>query len=218
MKPSAALLIDLENFYRSRLDHFHNAGVRPESRPSLGDDLAVLVRHARRAVGLPFAVTRAYADFHALGAGPQEVMRQGVEPVQVFRLSGRAASKNAADMKLAMDAVALLCDGGHVEHVVLVSGDADFIPVVLELKRRGAAVSVVAVSGATSELLPRFVDQFELFEALEQADADVGEGRAPADHRPLTPLSPSGSTKVKLAQAGDPGAAPHTPEHYRRLL
>src|SRR5690242_9450544 len=128
MKPSAALLIDLENFYLSRLDHFRDENLRPEDRPSFAEDLRNLTKHAARMAGLPFAVRRAYADFDALRVDPQDLMRQGVEPVQVFRLSGKTGNKNAADMKLAMDAVALL-GSAPVEHFVLVSGDADFIPV-----------------------------------------------------------------------------------------
>lgn len=137
MKPSAVLLIDLENFVLSRFDHFNDESIRSEDRPSFTEDLKNLVRHAQRMAGLPLAVRRAYADFESLRVDPQDLMRQGVEPVQVFRLSGKSANKNAADMKLAMDAVSLLSSGGQFEHFVLVSGDADFIPVILELKRAG---------------------------------------------------------------------------------
>ena len=171
MKPSAALLIDLENFYLSRIDHFNGEGIRIEDRPSFAEDLRNLVRYAHGITQMPFAVRRAYADFDALKVNPQELMRQGVEPVQVFRLSGKTANKNAADMKLAMDAVSLNSAGGPVEHFVLVSGDADFIPVILELKRRGHTVSVIAVTGATNEFIQRFVDHFELFESRQSLEA-----------------------------------------------
>ncbi len=171
MKPSAVLLIDLENFVLSRFDHFNDESIRSEDRPSFTEDLKNLVRYAQRMAGLPLAVRRAYADFESLRVDPQDLMRQGVEPVQVFRLSGKSANKNAADMKLAMDAVSLLSSGGQFEHFVLVSGDADFIPVILELKRRGHTVSVIAVTGATNELIQRFVDSFELFENLVAAEA-----------------------------------------------
>ncbi len=169
MKPSAALLIDLENFYLSRIDYLNDENFRSENRPSFAEDLKNLVRYAQKMAGLPFAVRRAYADFDSLNVNHQELMRQGVEPVQVFRLSGKTGNKNAADMKLAMDAVSLLSSGGHIEHFVLVSGDADFIPVILELKRLGHAVSVIAVTGATNEFIQRFVDKFELFENLATA-------------------------------------------------
>ncbi|QJW98978.1 NYN domain-containing protein [Frigoriglobus tundricola] len=179
MKPSAVLLIDLENFFLSRVQHFDSKAVPPSGRPAFAKDFEHLIAFAQRMAGAPFAVRRAYADYVTLRVGPRELMRQGVEPVQVFRLSGaRSGSKNAADMRMAMDATALLASAGHAEHFVLVTGDADFIPVILELKRHGRAVSVIGVTGATNELIQRFVDNFELFEdllAAEEVEVRSGE-------------------------------------------
>ena len=189
MKSSAALLIDLENFYLSRIDHFNDAGVRVEDRPALADDLRNLVRGAQAVAKTPFAVRRAYADFDALKVNPRELMGQGIEPVQVFRLSGRTGNKNAADMKLAMDAVSLDAGGGPVEHFVLVSGDADFIPVILELKRRGHTVSVIAVTGATNEFIQRFADHFELFETRHPLAAKKAAREAPETPPDLAPVA-----------------------------
>lgn len=200
MKPSAVLLIDLENFYCSREDYCRNGPPPGYDRARFGSDLDKLLSYARsmtadRATGaeLPFTVKRAYADFNVakypagapphyyLRQLPDELLSQGVEPVQVFRLSrggGGRGSKNAADMRMAMDATALLASAGHVEHFVLVTGDADFIPVILELKRHGHTVSVIGVTGATSPKIQRFVDNFELFEdllAAEEVEARTGE-------------------------------------------
>jgi uncharacterized LabA/DUF88 family protein len=183
MKPSAVLLIDLENFYYSREDN-----VPGYDRHWFAADLERLLGFAREMVEpLPFTVRRAYANFSVVrypkGAPrefplqiiPDALMRQGIEPVQVFRLSsgggnGGRGGKNAADMRMAMDASALLSGGGDIEHFVLVTGDADFIPVILELKRQGLSVSVIGVANATNELIQRFVDDFELFEDLVAAE------------------------------------------------
>lgn len=200
MKASAVLLIDLENFFCSRED-FCRKSLNPlYDRARFNDDLERLIAYARAMTAargtvaeLPFTVRRAYADFnavryvpggpqHYLRQIPEEVLSQGVEPVQVFRLS--RGGKNAADMKMAMDATTLLFTAGHVEHFVLVTGDADFIPVILELKRHGRAVSVIGVTGATSPKIQRFVDNFELFEdllAAEEVEARTGDTAPAAD-------------------------------------
>ncbi|MCI0703444.1 MAG: NYN domain-containing protein [Planctomycetia bacterium] len=192
MKPSAVLLIDLENFYYSREDN-----VPGYDRHWFASDLEKLLGFAREMVEpLPFTVRRAYANFSVVrypkGAPrefplqviPDTLLRQGVEPVQVFRLSsgtggtGGRGSKNAADMRMAMDATSLLAGGGHIEHFVLVTGDADFIPVILELKCQGLSVSVIGVANATNELIQRFVDNFEQFEdlvAAEEVEAQSGQ-------------------------------------------
>lgn len=200
MKPSAVLLIDLENFFCSREDFCRKSLNPPYDRARFNDDLERLIAYARAmtaargtAAELPFTVRRAYADFnavryvpggpqHYLRQIPEEVLSQGVEPVQVFRLS--RGGKNAADMKMAMDATTLLFTAGHVEHFVLVTGDADFIPVILELKRHGRAVSVIGVTGATSPKIQRFVDNFELFEdllAAEEVESRTGDSAPAAD-------------------------------------
>ena len=199
MKPSAVLLIDLENFYCSREDYCRNGPPPGYDRGRFSYDLDKLLCYARsmtadRATGheLPFTVKRAYADFNVakypagsapvyyLRQLPDELLSQGVEPMQVFRLSrggGGRGSKNAADMRMAMDA-AQLAISEHVEHFILVTGDADFIPVILELKRHGHTVSVIGVTGATSPKIQRFVDNFELFEdllAAEEVESRSGE-------------------------------------------
>src|SRR5262245_1498563 len=200
MKPSAVLLIDLENFYCSREDYCRTSPPSGYDRTRFAYDLEKLLSFARSMVeSLSFTVRRAYANFNAArypgGAPPQhylrhipdELMRQGVEPVQVFRLS-QSGSKNAADMRMAMDATALLNSVGNVEHFVLVTGDADFIPVILELKRHGYSVSVIGVTGATNALIQRFVDNFELFEdlvAADEAEARSGEVAPSADITPV---------------------------------
>jgi uncharacterized LabA/DUF88 family protein len=200
MKPSAVLLVDLENFFCSREDYCEVMKEPLYDRVRFAKDLEKLLTFARQMTGgLPFTVKRAYANYQTwrldnlrsreyyLRNIPDELMRQGVEPVQVFRLSqGRPGSgKNAADMRMAMDATALLTGSGNVEHFVLVTGDADFIPVVLELKRHGHSVSVIGVTNATNELIQRFVDNFQLFEdllAAEEVEEQSGEqADAPAD-------------------------------------
>jgi uncharacterized LabA/DUF88 family protein len=240
MKPSAVLLIDLENFYLSREDYLEETKGPGYDRTRFGEDLEKLLGFARAmAEGLPFTVKRAYANYQAwrpyadktrdfyLRLIPDELMQQGVEPVQVFRLSqGRPGpgGKNAADMRMAMDATALLNGVGNVEHFVLVTGDADFIPVILELKRHGHTVSVIGVTGATNELIQRFVDNFELFEDLLDAErfaarngdlAATDEGLAPVGEAIRNLLGRTGRVRFKilkpllpllLKHAFDPGA------------
>src|SRR5436305_9034210 len=107
MKPSAVLLIDLENFFLSRVQFFNERSIPAGSRPAFAKDFQQLITFAQRMAGAPFAVRRAYADYVTLRVGPRELMRQGVEPVQAFRLSrARSGSKNAADMRLALAATA----------------------------------------------------------------------------------------------------------------
>ena len=183
---SAALLVDLENFFLAREERSYFAG---DEVYSLAEDLDRLLRYVEViAAGRRRAVSRAYANYSAsrpgdgerrwdyyLQGAPKTLMERGVEPVQVFRFPG-GGSKNAADMRLAMDAIALVRDNPGIEQVALVSGDADFVPMILELRRVGLEVVVIGVREHTKAVLEQYCDRFEYFEDLVAAEEN-GVGR-----------------------------------------
>ena len=183
---SAALLIDLENFFLAREERTYFSG---DEIYSLADDLDRLLRYVDvLGGGSRRAVSRAYANFSASRPGdgerrwdyymqgaPKTLMERGVEPVQVFRFPG-GGNKNAADMRLAMDAIALVRDNPRIRQITLVSGDADFIPMILELRKAGTEVVVVGVREHTKPVLERYCDRFEYFEDLVAAEEN-GAGK-----------------------------------------
>lgn len=171
---NSILLIDLENFYLARE---HTSGTYRSSE--LSNDLEELSRFLGDVAGTRrVTVRRAYANYNAarqageagrwdffLQRAPKTLMECGIEPVQVFRFPG-GGNKNAADMRLAMDASVLVTENENIEQCVLVTGDADFIPLILDLRRRGIEVVVIGVRGHTKMVLERYCDRFEYFEDL----------------------------------------------------
>ncbi len=199
MVRGAALFIDLENFFLSREKLLEG---RPNESFNFAEELSELVSIVREKVGAGLrngderrmVLMRAYADFSArrsdrskadrrfdyyLREFSRELMGLGIEPIQVFRFSQRS-SKNAADMRLAMDATALMRENPAVDHVTIVSGDADFTPVVLEMKRHGVYVCVIGVQGSTMQQggLLGFSDEFDFFDDLKAARAALEESGA----------------------------------------
>jgi uncharacterized LabA/DUF88 family protein len=188
MQPShSILLIDLENFFLSREKNFARA-VTTESY-GFSYDLEKLCHFSAGLAGKRrLIVRRAYAPFNVfrsleLGGKdyylqhlPALLMEQGIEPIQVFRYPG-GGHKNAADMRLAMDATSLLSTRAGIEQAILVTGDADFIPLALELRTRGAEVVVIGVKNSTSSVLQRYCDRFEFFEDLvAEQEVEAGTG------------------------------------------
>ncbi len=188
MQPSYSIfLIDLENFFLSREKNFDRA-VSTESY-GFGYDLEKLCQFSASLAGKRrLIVRRAYAPFNVfrtvetggkdyyLQHLPPLLMEQGIEPIQVFRYPG-GGHKNAADMRLAMDATSLLSTRSGIEQVVLVTGDSDFIPLALELRSRGAEVVVIGVKNSTSNVLQRYCDRFEFFEDLvAEQEVEAGSG------------------------------------------
>lgn len=165
MPDNVALLIDLENFYLAR----ENLSDRYDHR-AFRSDLELLTTFVLQEVDKHrLIVQRAYANFkvsrkdgdrrdYYLEGIPDHLMNCGIEPVQVFRFP-KGTNKNAVDMRIAMDATSLVSTRSPVQQFILVTGDSDFIPVILELKRHGPRVTVIGVKGSTSDLFERYCDK-----------------------------------------------------------
>src|ERR687895_2586309 len=74
--------------------------------------------------------------------------------------------KNAADIKLAVDALELAFQRDFITTFVVGSGDSDFTPLVLKLREMNKRVIGVGVEGSTSEMLPGACDEFLFYESL----------------------------------------------------
>ena len=118
MDPRAriALLIDADNSSASKID---------------------LILNELSAYG-ETSIRRAYGNWTKAGLRPwAEVLHpRAIRPVQQFDYS---RGKNASDMAMVVDAMALLYND-HPDAFGIVSSDADFTPLVMHLREKGAAV------------------------------------------------------------------------------
>jgi uncharacterized protein (TIGR00288 family) len=110
-------------------------------------------------------VRRAYADWNLFAEYRQALVGQRIEMIEIPQRTGMVR-KNAADIKLAVDALELAFSRDFVTTFVIASGDSDFTPLVLKLRELNKRVIGVGVEGSTSELLPGACDEFLFYEAL----------------------------------------------------
>lgn len=180
---NVAVFIDAENLFKGY-------GKLEIPDVSMADILKQLEDATAREAGAgSIAVSRAYADWNALGLEDfrRDVERSGVATVQVF--SAGIASKNAADIELVVDCLRLASDLEQLEVFVVVSGDGDFVPLVRRLHELDKYVVGATLTGhRVNSLLEREVDQY------------VELKLAPA---PVAPRQPVFSA--------DPFAVPQTP-------
>ncbi len=108
---------------------------------------------------------RAYADWNLFSEHRQALLSQRIEMIEVPQRSG-TIRKNAADIKLAVDALELAFERDFITTFVIASGDSDFTPLVLKLRELNKRVIGVGVEGSTSELLPGACDEFLFYERL----------------------------------------------------
>ncbi len=188
-----AVLIDFENFFLARESQLLRtaSGASYHDMP-LATDLRSLVRYCKEVSGNSLRVLRAYSDYTArrevltdrtdpglgpprydyyLSRTPRTLVELGIEPIQVFRYSSSShagrGSKNAVDIRMAMDASALCREEPRFDLLILVSGDADFIPVVVDCRRHGTRVFGIGVGGSTNRNIEEFCDRYEDFGELE---------------------------------------------------
>ncbi len=110
-------------------------------------------------------VKRAYGDWSRFSRYQSELTQNAIDLIQLY--SGRpGATKNAADIHIAIDAMEIVFSHAQIDTFALVSGDSDFTALVRKLRSYGKYVIGVGLRSSTSELLVRACDEFVLYENL----------------------------------------------------
>jgi uncharacterized protein (TIGR00288 family) len=149
-------------------------------------------------------VRRAYADWTSFDEDRRMLTRHNVELIEIPQRMG-AVRKNAADIKMAVDAVELCLERNYITTFVLCTGDSDFTPLVQKLRELNRSVIGIGIEASTSALLPPACDEFMFYERLEGVD--------PAPPRKRAARSTSGrarkatKTAAPVADDGDEPAA-----------
>lgn len=142
--PNAVLLIDYENIY-----YFFEKQVTPTAGSGTGQEalgwLRRLRAHLTEKVGEQVISLDAYADFERLPEDAQgDLYLLGAETHHVVGTD----HKNAADMRLCIDALEILYTRPNIASFVLAAGDRDYIPLLRHLRKQGKTVRVVGFPGA----------------------------------------------------------------------
>lgn len=166
-KGFAAVFIDFENIYYYLKESYADL-------PDLNDYILDMLRNLRsyldRRLGLQTILTKAYADFEQLKIAPQGgLYLMGVETHNVLGTD----HKNAADMRLSIDAVETLYTRPEIDTFVFVAGDRDYIPVIQHLKRQARYVYAVAFRGNISSDLMMNVGSRYFIDAVSLLDPNA---------------------------------------------
>ena len=176
-----ALFLDYENLAigaREQL-HLNDFNFRP-----VADALAERGR---------VVVRRAYADWSRFDEDRRMLTRHHVELIEIPQRMG-SVRKNAADIKMAVDAIELCFERDYITTFVLGTGDSDFTPLVHKLRELNRRVIGIGVEASTSALLPPACDEFLFYERLE--GVDLGEQRR-APSRPARGRKPAAAAAVE---------------------
>ena len=145
-------------------------------------------------------VRRAYGNWTkgALMGWQQRLLEHAIRPIQQFDYSKR---KNASDMAMTVDAMELLYTD-KPDAFGIVSSDADFTPLVMHLRSKGAAVFGFGAAQTPKpfvnacsrflylESLGSETDPPSLIEVDSDGPAATAEASAPSAPRPAEPAAP----------------------------
>ena len=191
-----ALFMDYENLAIGAREDL--SGMRFSLKP-LSDVLAERGR---------VVVRRAYADWSYFDEDRRMLTEQHVELIEIPQRMG-AVRKNAADIKMAVDAIELSFERDYITTFVIATGDSDFTPLVDKLRSLNKIVIGVGLQASTSALLPPACDEFLFYERLEGVDVPArrGKGRGRGRGR-SSEVNAKGRTREKARAKDDEQAAP----------
>jgi hypothetical protein len=190
-----ALFLDYENLAIGARD---GLGVAPFDFAPVADALAERGRVVAR---------RAYADWSYFAEDRRLLARAQVELIEIpQRLGG--SRKNAADIKMAVDAIELAYERGFITTFAIGTGDSDFTPLVHKLREMDKRVIGIGVQSSTSALLPPACDEFLFYDRLPGVEP-VTPPRARGRRRPAVPvLTEPAEPPVTAGPAEAPPAEP----------
>jgi hypothetical protein len=173
-----ALLLDYENL---AIGAREGLGVSPFDLTPVADALAVRGRVVAR---------RAYADWSSFDDDRRLLARAQVELIDIpQRLGG--SRKNAADIKMAVDAVEIAYERSWVTTFAIGTGDSDFTPLVHKLRELDKRVIGIGVASSTSRLLPPACDEFLYYDRLVEAAAPPAEPAPATQPEPASGVEPA---------------------------
>ncbi|MFE6233961.1 NYN domain-containing protein [Cellulosimicrobium sp. NPDC057862] len=179
-----AVFIDYENLALGAREHL--GGMTFDFGP-IADALAVRGR---------VVVRRAYADWSYFDEDRRSLTRHQVELIEMPQRMG-ASRKNAADIKMVVDAIEMAFERDYISTFVMCTGDSDFSPLVHKLRELNKRVIGVGVEKSTSRLLPPACDEFLFYDRLEGVDVpDEPEPRSVRGSR-ASGATASGGAKPK---------------------
>lgn len=155
------------------------------------------------------AISRAYADWSVpINANyKDQLVGRAVDLVQMFPTV--QSMKNGADIRMSVDVVEDLFRLPEITHVVIVSGDSDFIALAQRSRRLGRYVVGIGVAGGTSRALNAACNEYKDYDGLpgldsdDDADDELADGSFPSEKVVPAKVSPAkvGLKKVALEKA-----------------
>ncbi len=167
-RPGIAVFIDFENIVTAAESRYYTLDLQRL--------FAELGRRGR------LVLKRAYGDWSRFTKYREELLRHGVDLVQIYSY-GHEIARNRADVRMAIDAMEVLFTRPEIQIFAIISGDSDFSSLITRLREHGKFVIGVGVQGATSDLIPGLCDEYVDYDTLIASEGGAVPTPAPPSYR-----------------------------------
>ena len=176
-----ALFVDYENLLLSYHQQLNGSSQQVEKFEEL--EWKTILDFVRGETGR-IVIKRAYASWSSYSIGKQrELLEHGFELINTPSRGG----KNAADIKIVIDAITILKEQDKkIHNFFVVSGDGDFIDLVHHLHAHGKIVRGMGVSGTTSNFLTKVCDEFAYYDILVKPPSQEDDSTTKAETQPMS--------------------------------
>jgi uncharacterized LabA/DUF88 family protein len=154
------------------------------------------------------AINKAYGNWQWFGNYRHAMNATGIDLIQMFPRGQN--SKNSADIRMALDALSDIHIHGHINHVVIVSSDSDFISLAQKIKQAGKFVAAVGVERYTNRFFIAACNEFKFYHSLvdrarpprpaDNATASVPAGLPDGQETPSPSQEPVGPLSLEHAK------------------
>ena len=208
-----AVYIDFDNIVISRYSQVHPKNQRDQLRKYVNDgsdaqnamkqrldaatvDIGAILDYASSFGTI--VISRAYADWSqpVNALYQRQLIGRAVDLTQMFPTS---ATKNGADIRLAVDVVEDLFRLDSITHVVIVAGDSDYISLAQRAKRLDRYVVGIGVAGSVSSSLADACNEFADYDSLPGVTPPV---RTPVAAPVVDPEPEAAAEPVKAPTRG----------------
>jgi hypothetical protein len=174
---SVAMYWDFENLHAGVLEARYGEGVyaKPDNRFKPQEPLVDVQALAELAASFgPVAINRAYGNWQYFGRYRDALLQNAVELIQLFPPG--ASAKNGADIKLCLDAAEDIGRFDHIDTVVIIGGDSDYMPVAQKIKAAGRTLIGIGTRKNTNRHWAKSCHEFRYYESLVEAAAPSMQG------------------------------------------
>jgi uncharacterized LabA/DUF88 family protein len=197
-KPSVAIYWDFENIHATLIDQKKGQGTYKQSRYTPQDpvvNIGALMEFCASFGSI--AINRAYGNWQWFAKYREALLHNAVELIQLFPPG--AMAKNGADIKLCLDATEDMIRFPHIQTIVIIGADSDFLPISQKVKAAGRTLVGVGIEAATNRHWAHSCHEFRFYERLVADDASPQLAEDTAEPRPGASAPPDALDLIRRA-------------------